>query len=336
MPVMTYREAITEALMIEMDRDETVVIMGEDVAGGAGGSAGERDNQSGIFGTYPQFHARYGENRFIDTPISEAAIVGAAAGAALGGLRPICEIMFADFIGYCLDQIMNQAAKFRYMFGGTARTPMVLRTAYGAGLSAAAQHSQAIYPIITHIPGVKVVVPSKPADVKGLYLTAIRDDDPVIFFDHKALFGVQGEVPEGDEGIPFGKAALHREGDDCTVVAIGRMVHFAESVMDELEKDDITCDLVDPRTTSPLDEDAILQSVEKTGRLVIVDESTPRCSVASDISAMVAQKGFDYLDAPIEMVTSAHSPVPFSPVLEKAYLPSADDIAAAINRTLDY
>ena len=336
MPVMTYREAITEALMIEMDRDERVVIMGEDVAGGAGGSSGERDNQSGIFGTYPQFHARYGENRFIDTPISEAAIVGAAAGAALAGLRPVCEIMFADFIGYCLDQIMNQSAKFRYMFGGTSKTPMVLRTAYGAGLSAAAQHSQCIYPIITHIPGVKVVVPSKPADVKGLMLTAMRDDDPVIFFDHKALFGVTGEVPEGDEGIPFGKAALYREGNDCTVVAIGRMVHFSEAAIDSLAADGITCDLVDPRTTSPLDEDAILSSVEKTGRLVVVDESTPRCSVASDISAMVAQKGFDFLDAPIEMVTSAHSPVPFSPVLEQAFLPSADGIAAAIRKTLDY
>lgn len=336
MPVITYREAIAEALMIEMDRDENVVLMGEDVAGGAGGSANERDNQSGIFGTYPQFHAKYGENRVIDTPISEAAIVGAAAGAALGGLRPVAEIMFADFFGYCLDQIMNQAAKFRYMFGGTSRTPMVVRTAYGAGLSAAGQHSQAIYPLITHIPGIKVVVPSKPADVKGLLLTAIRDDDPVVFFDHKALFGVSGDVPEGDEGIPFGKAALYREGDDCTVVAIGRMVHFAEAVIDGLKDDGITCDLVDPRTTSPLDEDAILESVEKTGRLVIVDESTPRCSVASDISAIVAQKGFDDLDAPIEMVTSEHSPVPFAPNLEQAYLPSADEIEAAIRKTLDY
>jgi len=333
---MTYREAITEALMIEMDRDERVIIMGEDVAGGAGGSANCRDNQNGIFGTYPQFHARYGENRFIDTPISEAAILGAAAGAALAGLRPVAEIMFADFFGYCLDQVMNQAAKFRYMFGGTARTPMVVRTAYGAGLSAAAQHSQAIYPLLTHIPGLKVVVPSKPADVKGLLLTAIRDDDPVMFFDHKALFGVTGEVPEGDEGIPFGKAALYREGDDCTVVAIGRMVHFAESVIDKLADDDITCDLVDPRTTSPLDEDAILESVEKTGRLVIVEESPPRCSVASDISAMVAQKGFDNLDAPIQLVTAAHSPVPFSPALEKEYIPSTKRIEAAIRGTLDY
>ncbi len=336
MPVKTYREAITEALTIEMDRDERVIVMGEDIAGGAGGSANNRDNQSGIFGTYPQFYAKYGENRFIDTPISEAAIVGAAAGAALAGLRPVVEIMFADFVGYCLDQIMNQAAKFRYMFGGTARTPMVLRTAYGAGLSAAAQHSQAIYPLITHIPGIKVAVPSKPADVKGLMLSAIRDDDPVVFFDHKALFGVQGEVPEGDQAIPFGKGARYRKGDDATVVALGRMVHFSEDIIDRLSKQDITCDLIDPRTTSPLDEDIILDSVEKTGRLIIVDESPPRCSVASDISAMVAQKGFDFLDAPIEMVTSAHSPVPFSPPLEKAYLPSGGRIEAAIKKTLDY
>ena len=222
------------------------------------------------------------------------------------------------------------------MFGGTARTPMVLRTAYGAGLSAAAQHSQAIYPLITHIPGIKVAVPSKPADVKGLMLSAIRDDDPVVFFDHKALFGVQGEVPEGDQAIPFGKGARYRKGDDATVVALGRMVHFSEDIIDRLSKQDITCDLIDPRTTSPLDEDIILDSVEKTGRLIIVDESPPRCSVASDISAMVAQKGFDFLDAPIEMVTSAHSPVPFSPPLEKAYLPSGGRIEAAIKKTLDY
>lgn len=337
MAIKTYREAITEALMIEMDRDERVIIMGEDVAGGAGGSAGVRDNQNGIFGTYPQFHARYGENRFIDTPISEAAIVGAAAGAALAGLRPVVEIMFADFIGYCLDQIMNQAAKFRYMFGGKSRTPMVLRTAYGAGLSAAAQHSQAIYPIITHIPGIKVAVPSKPADVKGLMLTAMRDDDPVVFFDHKALFGVQGEVPEGDTPIPFGKGMRYREGKDATVVAIGRMVHFSEAVVDKLAKEaGITCDVIDPRTTSPLDEDIILASVEKTGRLIVVDESPPRCSVAGDISAMVAMKGFDFLDAPIQMVTSAHSPVPFAPNLERAYLPSGAKIEEAIRKSVDY
>ncbi|TDI59052.1 MAG: alpha-ketoacid dehydrogenase subunit beta [Alphaproteobacteria bacterium] len=333
MPIMSYREAVTEALTIEMDRDETVIIMGEDIAGGAGGSSGVRDNQSGIWGTYPQFHAKYGENRFIDMPISEAAIVAAAAGAALTGMRPIAEIMFADFLGYCLDQVQNQAAKFRYMFGGTSRTPMVIRTAYGAGLSAAAQHSQCMYSQITHIPGMKVAVPSKPADAKGLMLTAIRDDDPVLFFEHKALFGIMGEVPEGDEGIPFGEAAMYREGDDCTVVAIGRMVHFAETAIDSLIGEGITCDLVDPRTTSPLDEETILESVEHTGRLVIVDESTPRCSVATDIAGIVASKGFHSLKAPIEIITSAHSPVPFSPVLETAYLPSVDDITAAIRKT---
>jgi len=333
MPNMSYREAVTEALTIEMDRDETVIIMGEDIAGGAGGSSGERDNQSGIWGTYPQFHAKYGENRFIDTPISEAAIVAAAAGAALTGMRPIAEIMFADFMGYCLDQVQNQAAKFRYMFGGKSLTPMVVRTAYGAGLSAAAQHSQCMYSQITHIPGIKVAVPSKPADAKGLMLTAIRDNDPVLFFEHKALFGIMGEVPEGDEGIPFGEAAMYREGDDCTVVAIGRMVHFAESAIDSLAAEGITCDLVDPRTTSPLDEETILESVEHTGRLVIVDESTPRCSVATDIAGIVASKGFSSLKAPIEIITSAHSPVPFSPVLEAAYLPSVDEIVAAIRKT---
>jgi pyruvate/2-oxoglutarate/acetoin dehydrogenase E1 component len=333
-PVKTYREAVTEAMAIEMDRDESVIIMGEDIAGGAGGSANERDNKGGIWGTYPQFYAKYGENRFIDMPISEAAIVAAAAGAAMAGLRPIAELMFADFIGYCLDQIMNQAAKFRYMFGGTARTPMVIQAAYGAGLSAAAQHSQAMYPIATHIPGVKVAVPSKPADAKGLMLTAIRDDDPVLFFEHKALFSSTGEVPDGDEAIPFGEAAMYREGGDCTVVAIGRMVNFAEAAIDELANEGIACDLIDPRTTSPLDEETILESVEFTGRLVVVDESTPRCSVAGDIAALVASKGFSSLRAPIELVTSAHSPIPFSPPLEQAYLPSADRIGAAIRQTL--
>jgi pyruvate/2-oxoglutarate/acetoin dehydrogenase E1 component len=334
LPVKSYREAITDALIIEMDRDENVIIMGEDIAGGAGGSANERDNKGGIWGTYPQFHARYGENRFIDMPISEAAIVAAAAGAALAGLRPIAELMFADFIGYSLDQIMNQAAKFRYMFGGTARTPMVVHTAYGAGLSAAAQHSQAMYPITTHVPGLKVAVPSKPADAKGLMITAIRDDDPVIYFEHKALFSSTGEVPDGDEGIPFGEAAMYREGSDCTVVAIGRMVLFAEAAIDALADEGISCDLIDPRTTSPLDEETILESVEFTGRLVVVDESTPRCSVAGDIAALVASKGFSSLRAPIEIVTSAHSPIPFSPVLEQAYLPSANGIAEAIRKTL--
>jgi pyruvate/2-oxoglutarate/acetoin dehydrogenase E1 component len=333
-PVKSYREAITEALSIEMDRDESVIVMGEDIAGGAGGSANNRDNKGGIWGTYPGFHARYGENRVIDMPISEAAIVAAAAGAALAGLRPVAEIMFADFVGYCLDQIMNQAAKFRYMFGGTSRTPMVVHTAYGAGVSASAQHSQAIYPIITHIPGIKVAVPSNPADAKGLMLTAIRDDDPVVFFEHKALFKTEGEVPEGDAAIPFGEAALRREGEDCTVVAIGRMVEFADAAIESLVGEGISCDLVDPRTTSPLDEETILESVEYTGRLVVVDESPPRCSVARDIAALVASKGFSTLRAPIEIVTSAHSPVPFSPVLERAYLPSTDEIGGAIRRTL--
>jgi pyruvate/2-oxoglutarate/acetoin dehydrogenase E1 component len=328
---VSYQQAIAEAIASEMERDETVVIMGEDIAGGMG-APGEDDAWGGVLGVTKGLYARF-PGRVLDTPISESAYVGAAAGAAASGLRPIAELMFVDFLGVCLDQIFNQAAKFRYMFGGKAETPMVVRTMYGAGIRAASQHSQALYPIFTHIPGLKVVLPSNPYDAKGLLIQAIRDDDPVIFLEHKVLYTLEGEVPEESYTIPFGEANIVRDGEDVTVVALGRMVQLAMAAADALAGEGISCEVVDPRTTSPLDEDTILESVENTGRLVVVDESGPRCGMAADIVARVAQEAFGDLKAPPRMVTPPHTPVPFSPTLEDAYVPSADVIAAAIRET---
>jgi pyruvate dehydrogenase E1 component beta subunit len=272
----------------------------------------------------------------MDTPISESAFVGAAVGAATAGLRPVVELMFVDFMGVCFDQIFNQAAKFRYMFGGKAVTPVVIRTMIGAGFRAAAQHSQCLYPLFAHIPGLKCVVPSTPYDAKGLLIQAIRDNDPVMFFEHKVLYSMQGEVPAESYVVPFGEAAFVREGDDLTIVALGRMVHRASEAADALAQDGIECELIDPRTISPLDEDAILESVEKTGRLVVVDEASPRCNMATDISALVAQKAFASLKAPIQMVTPPHTPVPFSDVLEDLYIPDVNKISAAVREVMQY
>ncbi|MDG5496154.1 alpha-ketoacid dehydrogenase subunit beta [Niveispirillum sp. BGYR6] len=334
MPKISMRQAINDALHLEMERDPRVIVLGEDVSGGAGGTSGEREAAGGVFGLTKGLLPRFGEDRVIDTPISESCIVGAANGAALTGLRPVAEIMFADFVGVCLDQLLNQAAKFRYMFGGKARTPLVIRMTCGGGMNAAAQHSQTIYPMLTGIPGLKVVVPSNAYDAKGLLLTAIRDDDPVIFFEHKSLYMDECDVPDGDYTIPFGEAAMVREGEHVTVVALARMVPLAIGVVDKLAAEGISCDLIDPRTTSPLDEETILESVRATGRLVVVDESPPRCSVAADIAAMVAEKAFHHLKAPIIQVTAPHTPVPFARELEAAYLPSPEKIEAAIRKVL--
>jgi pyruvate/2-oxoglutarate/acetoin dehydrogenase E1 component len=328
---ITFQQAINEALAQEMERDETVVIFGEDVAGGMG-APGEDDAWGGVLGVTKGLYARF-PGRVIDTPISESAYVGAAAGAAASGLRPVAELMFVDFMGVCLDQIFNQAAKFRYMFGGKALTPMVIRTMFGAGIRAASQHSQALYPIFTHIPGLKVVVPATPYDAKGLLIQSIRDNDPVIFLEHKVLYALEGDVPEEPYAIPFGEAAVVREGSDVTVVAIGRMVHLAAQAAAELDGEGIGTEIIDPRTTSPLDTETILESVEHTGRLVVVDEASPRCGMAADIVAMVSQEAFGDLKAPPRMVTPPHTPVPFSPILEDAYVPTPDAIAAAIRAT---
>ena len=239
--------------------------------------------------------------------------------------------MFVDFIGVCLDQILNQAAKFRYMFGGKAETPVVIRTMYGAGLRAASQHSQCLYSIFAHVPGLKCVVPATAYDAKGLFVSAVRDNDPVIFMEHKALYNqVSDHVPAELYSVPFGEARIVREGDDATIVGIGRMVHFAEQAARELDREKIRCEVIDPRTISPLDEESILESVEKTGRLVIVDESTPMCNMATHIAAVVADKAFSHLKAPIRRVTAPHTPPPFAPELEDFYVPSPQRIADAV------
>ncbi|NHN56362.1 alpha-ketoacid dehydrogenase subunit beta [Calidifontibacter sp. DB0510] len=334
--MISYREAINEALALEMRRDPSVIVMGEDNAGGASaGSPGEEDAWGGVLGVTKGLYGEF-PDRVLDTPISESAFIGAAVGAATAGLRPVAELMFIDFMGVCFDQIFNQAAKFRYMFGGKAVTPVVIRTMYGAGLRAAAQHSQVLYPLFTHIPGLKVVVPSNPYEAKGLLIQAIRDDDPVIFCEHKALYDMQGDVPEGAYVIPFGEANVVRDGDDVTIVALGRMVSYASEAAEELAGTGVDAEIIDPRTTSPLDTETIIESVERTGRLVVVDESNPRCSVARDISAIVAEEAFGALKAPIQVVTAPHTPVPFSDVLEDLYIPSTQDIVNAVKTATDW
>ncbi|MGZ5999994.1 MAG: alpha-ketoacid dehydrogenase subunit beta, partial [Rhizomicrobium sp.] len=274
--------------------------------------------------------------RVIDTPISESAIIGAAAGAALTGLRPVAEIMFVDFVGVCFDQIYNQAAKFRYMFGGKAKTPMIIRATIGAGFRAGAQHSQSMHPLFTMIPGLKVVMPSNAYDAKGLLLEALRGDDPVIYLEAKTLYDTEVEVPDEAYRIPFGEANVSREGKDVTMVAFGPMVPRALAVAEAVAKDGISVEVIDPRTTSPLDEDTILESVAKTGRLVLVDESPPRCSLASDVAAIVADKGFKSLKAPIKAVTCPHTPVPFAPNLEDEYMPNPRRIEAAVRAVMKF
>lgn len=335
MAVKMIRDVIRDTIDEEMARDDSVIMLGEDIVGG-NGSAGGPEAIGGIWGTSGGLWAKYGPDRVIDTPISESAIIGAAAGAALTGKRAIAEIMFADFIGVCMDQIWNQVAKFRYMFGGKSRCPVTIRMPYGGGYNAAPQHSQVIHQFVTAMPGLKVVMPSTPADTKGLLAAAIRDDDPVIFLEHKFLYAVKGEVPDGDFTLPFGHARQVTQGDDITILATGMMAHRAEDAARKLAQDGIGCDLLDLRTTSPLDEEAILDSVERTGRLLIVDEAPPRCSLATDLSALVAQKAFASLRAPIEMVTAPHSPVPFARELEAAYLPSADRIMAGAVKLMSW
>jgi pyruvate dehydrogenase E1 component beta subunit len=329
---ISMKQAINEALDQEMARDPSVIVMGEDIVGGAGGD-GERDAWGGVLGVTKGLYAKHGD-RLMDTPLSESAYIGAAIGAACCGMRPVAELMFVDFMGVCFDQIYNQAAKFRYMFGGKAETPVVIRAMCGAGFRAAAQHSQMLAPLFTHIPGLKVVCPSTPYDTKGLLIQSIRDNDPVIFLEHKNLYGFEGEVPEASYAIPFGEANVVREGKTATIVTYGLMVHRSLDAAAELAKGGIDVEVVDLRTLSPLDIDTVLESVEKTGRLVCVDEANPRCNIAADISAQVAQQAFRALKGPIEMVTAPHTPVPFSPVLEDLYIPSAAQIVAAVKRTM--
>jgi acetoin:2,6-dichlorophenolindophenol oxidoreductase subunit beta len=329
----SFRTAINEALAQEMRRDHRVVLMGEDVAGGQG-APGEDDAWGGPLGVTKGLMPEFGRDRVLDTPITESGFIGAAIGAAATGLRPVADLMFVDFMGVCFDQIFNQAAKFRYMFGGKAVTPVVIRTMFGAGFRAASQHSQCLYPLFTHIPGLKVVIPSNAYDAKGLMIQAIRDDDPVIFFEHKMLYDDIDEVPDESYTIPFGEANVTREGRDVTIVALGRMVKLANEAADALAKQGVSCTVIDPRTTSPMDTDSIIDSVEETGRLVVVDEAHPRCNMATDISALVAQEAFGALKGPIRMVTPPHTPVPFSPALEDIYIPSTARIIEAARGTM--
>ncbi len=336
MSIKTMREAIGEALKIEMARDETVFIIGEDVAGGRGGS-GVLDAAGGVLGITRGLLGEFGEDRVLDTPISETALLGCAVGAAVSGSRPVAELMFNDFLGVCFDPLLNQAAKFRYMFGGKAKTPLVVRTICGAGFRAAAQHSQSLYHMVTSVPGLKCVVPSNAYDAKGLLIEAIRDDDPVVFFEHKALYDAPGvEVPDEAYTLPFGEASFVRDGDDVTVVALGLMTGIAAGVADELAKSGVSLEVIDPRTTSPLDEESILESVEKTGRLVVLDESAARCGFAHDVAALVADKAFSSLKAPVRIVTPPHSPVPFTAPLEDAWMPGAENLTTAITSVMEY
>jgi pyruvate/2-oxoglutarate/acetoin dehydrogenase E1 component len=320
---LTFRQAISEALAEEMDRDKNVFLMGEDLRVFYGG---------GAMAVTPKekFLDRFGPDRVIDTPISEAAYIGACAAAAATGLKPVTELMCVDFFGVAMDQIYNQAAKMRYMFGGQVRVPLVIRTTMGGGISFAAHHSQCLYSMFAHVPGLKVVVPSTPYDAKGLLKTAIRDQDPVMYFEHKGLYAVKGPVPEGEYLIPFGEAHVKRSGSDVTIVAVAAMVGKALDAADKLGNEGIHAEVIDPRTLVPLDKRTILESVRKTGKLVVVDEDYERCGFAAEVPAIVANEAFDYLDAPIKRVATPTVPIPFAPLLEKYVLPDELTIVKAV------
>lgn len=319
--LIRYNKAINDALREEMQKDSTVFIAGEDV-GNAGGS----------FGITRGLLNEFGPARVIDTPISESAIVGMAVGASSTGMRPIIEIMFMDFMAVCFDQIINQAAKMRYMSGGQMTLPLVIRTQGGAGVNAGPQHSQSLEALLFHIPGIKVIMPSNPYDAKGLLKAAIRDNNPVVFIENKALYGMKGEVPEEDYTIPIGQAKIVREGKDVTIVALGQMVHKALAAVETLENNGISPEIIDPRTISPLDTATIKKSVKKTGRLIIVHEAVKIGGVGAEIAAMVQEEVFDYLDAPIQRVAAPFTPVPYSKPLENYYLPNVEDIIQAVNK----
>jgi len=327
--ILSTGQAINEALAIALASDPDVILLGEDVAGGGARDGDGVDEMGGVFGTTKGLVKRF-PGRVLDTPISEMGILGTAVGAAATGLRPVAELMFIDFLGVCLDPLLNQAAKLRYMFGGKARVPLTVRTVSGAGMRSAAQHSQSLYWMTTGIPGLKTVIPSNPADAKGLLLAAIRDDDPVIFCEAKGVLMLRGEVPEGDYTVPIGQAKVVRAGGDVTLVALGATVAVALAAAEQLAKQGTEAEVLDLRSLQPLDEAAILASLEKTGRLVVVDESTPRCGIASDVAALCVDRGFDFLNAPVKRVTAPHTPVPFAAILEDAFRPSAEKVIAAV------
>ena len=327
-----FREAVNECLRQEMSRDDSVIIMGEEIAGGAGREEqGVVDAWGGPFRTTVGLIQEFGRDRVLDTPLSEAAFIGAAIGASSTGLRAVAELMFVDFIGVCMDQLVNNAAKMRYMFGGQVKVPFTMMTRIGAGFGAAAQHSESYYSIFSHFPGLKGLVPSDAYTAKGLLAAAIRDDDPVVFFEHKGLYGEKGPVPEESYVLPIGKARTVRQGTDITLVGISKMTWICTEAAEELAKSGVNAEVVDLLSVSPIDYDHILDSVRRTHRIVVVDEDTPICSLAGDICARVAEEAFDYLDAPPSRVTAPHTPVPYSRALENNYVPNAGRVIKLVN-----
>ncbi|MGQ9640576.1 MAG: alpha-ketoacid dehydrogenase subunit beta [Candidatus Bathycorpusculaceae bacterium] len=317
---ITYREALREALREEMRRDPSVFLLGEDIGRYWGGA----------FKVTEGLAAEFGDERVRDTPISESAIIGAAIGAAITGMRPVAEIMFGDLTALAMDQIANQAAKIRYMFGGQAKCPVVIRTPFGGGVNIASHHSQSLEAWFMHVPGLYVVVPSTPYDAKGLLKAAIRGENPVVFCEHKLLYPLEGEVPEEEYTVPFGVADVKREGEDVTIVATLYIVHKALGAAEELEKDGVSVEVIDPRTLTPLDKQAIIKSVKKTGRLVVVSEDCKTAGVTAEIAAVVAEEALDYLDAPIKRVAEPDTPIPFSPILENYVIPDEKAIIKAV------
>ena len=328
MRTLTYSEAINEALCEEMERDPSVFIIGEDVG-----------TMGGVFGVTAGLLGKFGEARVMDTPISEAGIIGAALGAAMMGMRPVAEIMFGDFLGCAGDQLINQVAKARYMSGGKARVPLTIRVTTGAPGAAAAQHSQSPESWFMNIPGLKIVTPATPADAKGLLKSAIRGEDPVLFFEHKMLYAAKGEVPDGEHLVEFGQANVLREGSDVTIIAIGGMVQHALAAAEELAsgRSDsalISCEVIDPRTLVPLDVATLVASVKKTGRVVIAHEAHKRSGPGAEIAAVIAEHALDYLDAPIQRVAAKNVPLPYAPALEQFVLPGAADIVTAVHEIM--
>lgn len=322
--IKTYAQAIKDCLGQEMRLDDSVFVMGEDVA-----------EQGGIFGCTRGLLGEFGKDRVRNTPISESGFVGAGIGAACAGMRPVVELMYMDFVYVCMDQLLNQAAKIRYMFGGNAKVPLVVRGQQGIGRGNAGQHSQSVEALFMHIPGMKVACPSSPADAAGLLRTAIRDDNPVMFFEHKALYATKGEVPEDENfAIPFGKANILREGTDATIVATLLYVGKAMEAAKKLEQEGISCEVIDPRTLVPLDLDTIVESVMKTGRLVTVHEAHRTMGPGTEIAAEVSERAFKYLDAPPTRLGAKYCTLPFNLGLENAVVPQVDEIVAAVKQTL--
>ncbi|HCM88985.1 MULTISPECIES: alpha-ketoacid dehydrogenase subunit beta [Vagococcus] len=324
---ITFMQAVNEGLDMAMDKDDRVILLGEDLAGGTGIEHLNGEGAfGGVFGVTKGLVEKHGYERVIDTPISEMGYMGAAVGAAATGLRPVPELMFNDFLGFCFDTLLAQGSKMRYMFGGKATIPMTVRTCHGAGASAAAQHSGSYYGMFGSIPGLKVVVPSNPYDAKGLLLAAIEDDNIVIFSEDKTLYGLKDEVPEEYYKVEIGKAKVKREGKDLTIVTIGKMLYVALEVAEELEKSGISVEVIDLITVAPWDQETVLNSVKKTGRLIVIDEANPHNNTATDIASVVGDKAFDYLDGPIKCICAPNTPVPFASNLEALYLPSKDKV----------